>query len=250
MKILGYASDTAEDGDEAFRLWQSRRFAVVITDCEMPGMDGYELARSIRRAEAAGGDHHTPVIACTAHAMAGEAEKCMQAGMDDCLVKPIDLTRLQQKLRQWLPLPQDSADAAPAYRPAPHGGTQAVDLALVRETWGDREETLREIFTLFQRTNDEDARTLLQAVQERDLAKAARASHRMLGSSRMVGAYDFAAVCERIHSCTQAAAWDVVQTAMHEFAAELARLNACIGSLAGSREEGEEAGRTRPGFRS
>ncbi|MDB5946135.1 MAG: domain S-box protein, partial [Ramlibacter sp.] len=77
LETLGYASETAPDGNEALRRWQSGRFGLVLTDCQMPGMDGYELARQIRKREAAAGARPTPIIACTAMALEGEAQKCL-----------------------------------------------------------------------------------------------------------------------------------------------------------------------------
>jgi CheY-like chemotaxis protein len=115
-KTLGYASETAEDGVEALEKWKSGRFAIVITDCNMPQMNGYELARSIRRLEPGRGGRRIPLIACTANALRGEAETCFAAGMDDYLAKPVELAQLAIKLDQWLPLP--AAAAAPIDRSA------------------------------------------------------------------------------------------------------------------------------------
>ena len=76
------------------------RFGIVVTDCHMPEMDGYELAREIRAVEAAraGGEKRIPVIACTANALAGEAEVCFAAGMDDYLAKPVEMVALARGL--------------------------------------------------------------------------------------------------------------------------------------------------------
>lgn len=114
LQTLGYACEVAESGEQALETWKSGRFSAVITDCEMPGMSGYELAVCIRRAEAVESRSRTPVIAFTAHALAGEADKCYAAGMDDCMVKPVDLTQLGSKLQQWLPARPGSGDSAPA----------------------------------------------------------------------------------------------------------------------------------------
>ena len=103
-QLLGDATESAEDGVEALEKWRSGRFAIVITDCNMPRMDGYALAREIRRLEGGHAEQRTPIIACTANAMAGEAEKCFAAGMDDCLVKPVELNELLKKLKLWLPI--------------------------------------------------------------------------------------------------------------------------------------------------
>jgi CheY-like chemotaxis protein len=104
VRTLGYAAETAENGIEALEMWKSGRFGLVITDCHMPQMDGYELARSIRKLESDAGRKRVPIVACTANALQGEAEACLAAGMDDCLVKPVELPQLLEKLEQWLPM--------------------------------------------------------------------------------------------------------------------------------------------------
>jgi len=223
LNTLGYAAEAAEDGEQALRLWRSGRFATVITDCEMPRMDGYQLARSIRAEEAAGGLPRTPVLACTAHALAGEAEKCLAAGMDDSMTKPIALRRLQEKLHRWLPLPPE----APAEAVAP-AADRVLDLEYIASTWGEDPATRREILEFFRRSNAGDAEQLRGAVGARELAEVTRVSHRMLGASRMVGAVEFAAVSEQIHRASRSGDWSAVDAAMAQFEDEYARLNARI----------------------
>jgi signal transduction histidine kinase/CheY-like chemotaxis protein len=112
VSMLGYAAETAEDGFAALDLWSTGRFALLITDCNMPEMDGYELARRIREVEARKGLPRTPIIACTANAMGGEAEKCLAAGMDDYIAKPTQIPQLAEKLDRWLPLAPKVAEMA------------------------------------------------------------------------------------------------------------------------------------------
>ena len=106
VNTLGYAAETAENGVAALRLLKSGRFCLVIADCNMPEMDGYELTRALRRIESDNGMKRTPIIACTANAMQGDAEACFAAGMDDYLAKPVELKELMNKLDRWLPIPQ------------------------------------------------------------------------------------------------------------------------------------------------
>jgi CheY-like chemotaxis protein len=102
VNTLGYAAETAEDGLDALEKWKTGRFAAVLTDCNMPELSGYQLAREIRAGEARAGLPRTPIIACTANALGGEAEKCFAAGMDDYLAKPVQLSQLATKLQQWV----------------------------------------------------------------------------------------------------------------------------------------------------
>lgn len=100
---LGHVCLMTANGREALELWQTRQIGLVLTDCHMPEMDGYALARQIREAEARDKRSRTPIIAITASALPGEAERCHVAGMDTCLIKPVDLATLQNMFAQWLP---------------------------------------------------------------------------------------------------------------------------------------------------
>ncbi|MYN45840.1 EAL domain-containing protein [Pseudoduganella sp. FT93W] len=93
----------AADGAEAVRAAQREQFDLILMDCSMPEMDGYEATAHIRLAELASG-RRTPLLAMTANTQSGDAEKCLAAGMDDYLAKPITLVELRRKLEKWLPL--------------------------------------------------------------------------------------------------------------------------------------------------
>ncbi|WP_051937726.1 ATP-binding protein [Ferriphaselus sp. R-1] len=100
LKKLGCDVLLAKNGLEAVTAMEHGRFALVLMDCQMPEMDGYEATRHIRRAEEGTG-RHQPVVAMTANAMEGDREKCLAAGMDDYLTKPIDFERLKEVLDTW-----------------------------------------------------------------------------------------------------------------------------------------------------
>ncbi|MCX7228981.1 MAG: ATP-binding protein [Burkholderiales bacterium] len=100
---LGIASTVVADGEQALERLQARRWDVVLMDCQMPVMDGYEATRRWREMERARGLPRTPVIALTANAMEGDRDGCLAAGMDDYLSKPIDRAALAARLATWLP---------------------------------------------------------------------------------------------------------------------------------------------------
>jgi PAS domain S-box-containing protein len=101
LEKFGFRVDVAADGEAALRAWSSGRYDLILMDCQMPIMDGYECTRKIRAREGAG--EHIPIIALTAHAMKGADNECLSAGMDDYLSKPIDRDQMQKMLLQWLP---------------------------------------------------------------------------------------------------------------------------------------------------
>jgi CheY-like chemotaxis protein len=106
VQALGYGAESAANGHDALALWESGRFSLVLTDCNMPVMSGYELARAIRSRESARGAARCPIVACTANAMNDEAAQWLDAGIDAYLVKPLDLATLVTELTRWLPMPE------------------------------------------------------------------------------------------------------------------------------------------------
>jgi PAS domain S-box-containing protein len=107
LMLLGRAADIANNGREAFELWQKGGYGLLLTDLHMPEIDGYELTAAIRAAEKAGAGEtdktRLPIIAITANALKGEADHCRAIGMDDYLSKPVQLVNLKAKINKWLP---------------------------------------------------------------------------------------------------------------------------------------------------
>lgn len=100
LEKAGHQVVAAPDGESALREWQAKPFDAIIMDCQMPGMDGFAATVEIRKRETTG--HRIPIIALTAGAMKGERERCLAAGMDDYLTKPIDLIELNRILNSWV----------------------------------------------------------------------------------------------------------------------------------------------------
>jgi CheY-like chemotaxis protein len=126
---LQYRVDVVADGLAAVAAWQSGKFDLIIMDCQMPQMDGYEAAREIRRLEA--GKRRIPIVALTAHAMTGDEAKCRAAGMDDYLSKPIDRAKLETCVERLLigsgATLTMTGRAAAIVKEAPVGGEAPVD---------------------------------------------------------------------------------------------------------------------------
>ena len=100
LEQLGYHVDVVDDGEAAVVAWRDGSYDLILMDCQMPVLDGYEATREIRRSEH--GAHHTPIVALTAHAMKGAEQPCLEAGMDAFLTKPIDRVALVTTLQQLL----------------------------------------------------------------------------------------------------------------------------------------------------
>ena len=240
VNTLGYAAETANDGLHALSLWKSGRFGIVVTDCHMPKMDGYELARSIRRLEIAKGAGRVPIIACTANAMRDEPEKCYDAGMDDYLIKPIELKQLLGKFERWLPIPAlgEAADAQ-AVAPAPTGAParqtrpqeELVDLALLAETFAGEPSGVKSILAALRTTSEHDVDVLRQAVLAKDLNRVTYASHRMLGAGKMIGAREFSSVCQTLEDGSRAGDWNAIGAAMRAFDVQWLRLKTYLDAV-------------------
>jgi CheY-like chemotaxis protein/HPt (histidine-containing phosphotransfer) domain-containing protein len=102
LKKMGYRAEAVANGVEAVRTLQEIPYDLVLMDCQMPEMDGYEAARRIRAAESKVINRHIPIIAMTAHALKGDREKCLEAGMDDYLPKPVQPKQVAEVLERWL----------------------------------------------------------------------------------------------------------------------------------------------------
>jgi len=224
VELLGYGADTAADGEEALQLWAGGGYAAVLADCNMPRMDGYALAAFIREAEQARGLPRTPIIACTANALASATDKCLAAGMDDYIVKPMQLGQLARCLARWV------ADA------------QAPDLPALRadaldQVCGSDPQARADVLDHFSRLHATDYLALLDAVQRGDLEQVRAQAHRIRGSCRMVGAAAMADVCERIETLADAQDLEGVRAAAPALAQENTRLQAALAAQAEAAQE-------------
>src|SRR5205085_12297316 len=102
LESLGYVVETVETGQQAVEALRQRRYALVLMDCHMPELDGFAATAAIRQQEhEAGQGHHTPIVALTADALAGDVQKSRSVGMDDHLTKPVTLERLAAVVERW-----------------------------------------------------------------------------------------------------------------------------------------------------
>ncbi|MCA8907001.1 MAG: response regulator [Rhodospirillaceae bacterium] len=210
---LGIAHDIAGNGADGLTRLAQHRYALVLADGHMPGMDGYEFTRRVRAAEACGdrGDR-LPVVAMTANAMVGEAERCRQVGMDDFLAKPVTLVALARKLEAWLaPDPHAAAREAAANPadPVASAGSQpagccatvdsVIDLAILKEILGSIDAgAVCEVLKCFSDTIDELARDMRIAAAAGDRIRLRDCAHAAKGAAYNVAAREFGTLCETI----------------------------------------------------
>ena len=166
LGLFGLAADTAEDGSEALKAWAPGRYAAVLADLHMPGMDGYELTCQLRAAEAEHGSIRTPVVAVTANAMRGEEERCLAAGMDAYLAKPVAIDRLRATLERWLPIGDSTGAASSA------GAGAAIDRSVLAAWLGDDYAGIEELLAKFRASAVESEQAIDAAWRAADLAES------------------------------------------------------------------------------
>ena len=186
LELLGIAADTAENGVDALEAWATHgHYAAVLADIHMPHMDGHELARRLRAAEADRGAARTPIIAVTANAMKGEDEHCLASGMDACLVKPVSIERLRSTLERWLSIEAENVGNGPMDS---NQSTPAIDRAVLAEWLGDDQATIASLLDKFRETAIDAERDIAAASRTGDLAKLAAVAHKLRGAAQAVGA--------------------------------------------------------------
>ena len=202
LERLGIAVETAANGADAWNRIRRHHYGMLITDCHMPKMDGYELTERIRAFERAGHRPALPIIALTADALIGTKEKCRAAGMDGHLPKPVDRATLNEVIQQWLPkaiqLRRPVGDTT-AGAAAPETNMDAIlDLRYIHDAVGGDESMVAPLLQDYLRNTRRLVDDMLEAFLKEDYVRAREAAHAAKGTSRLAGAVRFANLCEQI----------------------------------------------------
>lgn len=205
LAALGYTADAVEDGFKALEVLSHRNYDIVLMDCEMPGIDGYETTAEIRSRE--GSRRHTVVIAVTAHAFAAIRDHCLAAGMDDFLAKPVTLKPLGAALDQWARRIVSGEDLCTAGRPVVTPWHE-LDHAYVDEMCALSSAAGRDVFQDLVDTFLSELPSLVaelkSAIGTRNPETLRKAAHALKGAAASVGARAYAKKCECVqHSDEQ-----------------------------------------------
>jgi CheY-like chemotaxis protein len=187
LRHLGYTVDVVADGREAVDAVERGSYVAVLMDCQMPEMNGYEASAEIRRRERPG--HRIPIVAVTASAIKGDEDRCLAAGMDAYVTKPVTVEVLGGVLARLVQGDPDGSEA----QAQPEGETEldVLDRAILDSLWelgGDSPAVIEELADLFIEGAPADIAVLSGAVARADLVGAASAAHRIKGSCAAVGA--------------------------------------------------------------
>lgn len=202
LNYLGHRVETAEDGQRALQKWREGHFDLVITDCNMPIMNGYELAHSIRQEERKKGMKPSVVIGYTANAQPDEVDRCLQAGMNDCLFKPISLDNLLNRLLTIMNLPGEvqpaQGDQLTQKRASMVETLKTFNLNALDELAQGNTGLVKTLLDEIVRTNDADMETLCELLNDRDWKKLGEYAHRIKGGARLVDAQQLEAACSQL----------------------------------------------------
>jgi two-component system sensor histidine kinase/response regulator len=241
LEKLDYRVDVVADGLAAVAAWQTGKFDLIIMDCQMPQMDGYEATREIRRFEQ--GKRHIPIVALTAHAMKGDEQKCRAAGMDDYLSKPIDRVKLDACLDRLLQStastgltlaiqepPRVFENAPERTSEQPH---QPVDWHALLESIDGDKVFARDLADAFIGTGDRELAAIEAALGTGDAATVREAAHSLKGASANLRAPAATSAAAQLESAARLGNSAEIPALAEKLTTEVRRTMAYLRSTAG-----------------
>ncbi len=224
LALLGYAGEVAGNGMEALQLWRTQDYALLLTDLHMPVLDGYSLTLAIRQEEA--GPGRMPILALTANALVGEANRAIAVGMDEYLTKPLQLQLLGAALARWLPQAEPTAPLATA--PQQQTTAQVLDLSVLKGLVGDDPATLREFLTDYLAAARLQAGELRASFAAGDVKQLTATVHKLKSSSRSVGALILGDLCHECENAGKVGDHKAIALELRQFDASFAAVEAQI----------------------
>ncbi|MBT3767755.1 MAG: transporter substrate-binding domain-containing protein, partial [Rhodospirillales bacterium] len=220
LNNLGYAAEIADDGKDALVALSKKSYAILLTDCHMPNLDGFGLTETVRRGEV-GTDTRLPIIAITASALKAEVDHCYEVGMDDFLSKPVEISKLRAALTKWMPEAAPSSElkikhAEPEPKDEsqnddpPDNGNGVIDPSALKSVFGDDPDTFREILNDFIGPATDNTKDIEAGFEKESAADVASASHKLKSSSRAVGANELADICTELEKAGKTDDWDTI----------------------------------------
>jgi two-component system sensor histidine kinase EvgS len=197
LTYLGHGVSDAEDGAHGLRAWRTGDFDVVITDCNMPVMNGYELTRAIRGEEKSSGARPCLILGFTANAQPEEKDRCVDAGMDDCVFKPISLRDLSARLAL---LPPGTGILPPGEK-LPEAGSD-IDLSSLQQLARGDLTAIKNLLSDLLVCNEEDRARLIRLFDARDLAGLSNLAHRIKGGVSIIKARCLIQCCEQLETAS------------------------------------------------
>ena len=234
LERLGCSVIVASNGIEATNLLERNRFDLIFMDCNMPEMDGYQATLKIRTT--AGNSAGIPIIAMTANVQEGDRQKCLQAGMDDYLSKPLKLDRIRSKLEKWLPAvekyeDEQTVDGIPVVNVAQHGVSGPIDEERIEELRDSVAGAFNKMVEAYVEDLPKLVTSLEDAVNSKDAEQVQHYAHSIKGSSKNFGAVELANVSKEIEDMGKANELQDVNTQLIALFEEVDRVIEYLSNL-------------------
>ena len=231
LQIQGYSVTVVSDGREALEAHAQGDFDLILMDCHMPEMDGYEATREIRRRERLSSGKRIPIVALTANAMARDREECLNAGMDDHLSKPFNMLVLQEMLARWLaPTESKQTEAAELAAQATAKAAEVLDRQMLDQlskvVTNGKPELLSRVIKLYLVESPKLIQQLQQAGMEDNAPQIASCAHALKSCSANVGATLLSRYCTDIEASARRGDTDDARKILAKVEAE----HACVQS--------------------
>ncbi len=244
LEIIGLAADLVPNGQLALERWASGQYGLVLSDLHMPVMDCYQFAAAVREQEARRILARTPIVALSAAAQRGEAERCRAAGIDDYLSKPVSIERLKETLEKWLP-PVQSETQVRSGEPA-QGGSRAanvhLDLDVLKALVGDDADLIATLLQEFRLRSVPTADALVSGFAEGRLEDVGFHAHKLKSSARSVGALALGEACRQLEAAGKSGDREKAAALLPGFEDELdavlEAVDRCMADLAMKGKEG------------
>lgn len=231
---LGYQTDCVGTGYEVLEEIEKIPYDLILMDCQMPDMDGYTAAEEIRKKEH-GTSQHIPIIAMTAHALKGDREKCMLAGMDDYIAKPYEISVLAAKLEKFLchkEIKSTTEESVCESKPVtPPKDTVMLDMQRLHEIFGDNRADIQAFLTSYISSSRELLDDIKKGIQSKDEQLVKQQLHRMKGSSGNSGALELYNLSKDAEALVAQKNWDAVNAAYEGIEAAFLRLRQSVETL-------------------
>jgi CheY-like chemotaxis protein/HPt (histidine-containing phosphotransfer) domain-containing protein len=244
LRRLGHTADAVANGRQVLAALQQHVYDVLLLDCQMPELDGYETARTIRKQEvplsSSAGPIRRPlrIIAMTANTMEGDRERCVAAGMDDYIPKPVRLPDLEAALqRATETLAADSTPSPPSPETAVEPAEETLDLSMLRSlselNVPGESDAATEMAELFLRNAAPLRDRMREAAAAGDLADFARAAHSLKGSAGGLGARRLSRLCADLEKLAKTGDLAGVRRDVAELDSEFQKVDQALTSAAG-----------------
>jgi signal transduction histidine kinase/DNA-binding response OmpR family regulator len=238
LKKLGLRADVVPNGEEAISALETLHYDLVLMDCHMPKMDGYEATRQIRNPKSAVRNHQIPIIAMTANSMRGDREKCLEAGMNDFLSKPVSPQALVNALKKWLPgeaeeiieqtIGKQVYDAKGSSEELELSDTPILKIDMLTDSLMGNKDLLRSVVKAFLADIPKRIKALRGHLVAGDVPSVIREAHSIKGAAAAVWSEPLRSVAHEMETAGMSGHIEVVTSRLPELDAQFARLKTAM----------------------